>query len=823
MTEELSTPSAPATQPEAKALHLLALAHLLEEQRSSGHTPRHIHNLIGLIEEGATVPFIARYRKEMTGAMDEVAIATLKDRYEELCQLEARKQTILTTIQQQGKLTAPLEQQIAQCRDRHVLEDLYLPYKPKRKTKASVARERGLEPLASEIFAARGRAFELNARAADFVNAELGVANIEEALAGAAHIVAEWVSETVEVRAELRHHLATAGEVVVAKAPREKADEPTKFEMYYDFREPARTMPSHRYLAIRRGEEEGILRFTIEGDRVQMMLVLAERFITARSGESADFLRACLVDALDRLLLPSLITEVRLELKRRAEAEAIAVFAQNLRPVLLSPPAGERRVIGIDPGYRTGCKIAAIDETGKLLAHATVFPHAPHNQIAETKKLLSDWCQEHNINALAVGNGTASRETMQLAQEVAEAAGITAALVSEAGASVYSASEIARAEFPDLDLTVRSAVSIARRFQDPLAELVKIDPKSIGVGQYQHDVEQSALKKSLDGVVESCVNFVGIDLNTASETLLKYVSGIGAAVAKEIVHYRDDHGRFQRREELLSVPRVGAKTFEQAAGFLRIRAGLNPLDNTAVHPESYLLVEKMATSLGLSTADLVGNQSMLERLRIEEFVNEQAGLLTLNDIAAELARPGRDPRSEFEPVCFAEGVNSLEDLEVDMVLEGVVTNVTNFGAFVDIGVHQDGLVHISQLSHRFVKVPTEVIKVGDKVKVKVIDVDLTRRRIGLSIKEALPMPPRPEKRPPESAQKPLARAASSSEQTGKANKAANARATTPASQPAAGSANKPPARPAKAPPPVKEDTSSLAEKLANAWARNRLK
>lgn len=845
MTEELTPTTSPSEQ-EEKQFHLLALTHLLEEQKAN-HTVRQIHGLIGLVEEGATVPFIARYRKEITGGMDEVVVANLKERFEELCQLEMRKQTILDVIQKQGKLTPELEKQISACHDKHQLEDLYLPYKPKRKTKASIAREKGLEPLATEIFATHGKALEkdLETLASSFINAELGVNTAKEALEGASHIVAEWISETAPIRAGLRNHLLT-GEVVVSKSSKEKTTEPTKYEMYYDFREAASKIPSHRYLAIRRGEEENVLKYTIEGDRIQMVQMLDEHFLVHRTGETAEFLKACLIDALDRLLIPSLVTEVRLEIRRRAEAEAIAVFAQNLRQVLLSPPAGERRVLGLDPGYRTGCKLAVIDETGKLIAHTTIYPHTSQNQYEEAKQLLVDWSKEYQVSAIAVGNGTASRETMQLAQEVAATLSISAILVNESGASIYSASEIARAEFPDLDLTVRSAASIARRFQDPLAELVKIDPKSIGVGQYQHDVDQNALKKSLDGVVESCVNYVGIDLNTASETLLKYVSGIGPSVAKEIVSYRNANGRFNNRGQLLEVAKIGPKTYEQAAGFLRIRDGANPLDNTAVHPESYPIVEKMAAKLNATVNDLIGNQALLKKIDLEEFVSEHVGMLTLTDIMDELAKPGRDPRSEFVAITFTEGVHSLDDLELDMILEGVVTNVTNFGAFVDIGVHQDGLVHISNLSHRYIKNPTEVIKVGDRVKVKVIEVDVARRRIGLSIKDTQPAPakPAPEVRetrePRDSREARTPREARSetrpatdrgADRTDRTDRGAAARPfrrpqetqrqetqkseVRPQTKPATQKTQPPPEKPA--------DTGTLADKLAAAWAKNRLK
>ena len=808
------------TLEKAKQLHLLALAHLLEEEKSGNHTPRHLHSLIGLLDEGATVPFIARYRKEMTGAMDEVVVLRLKDRFEELCELEDRKQTILDTIQGQNKLTLELEKQISACRERNLLEDLYLPFKPKRRTKASMAREKGLEPLAAEIFAARGRHLDLESLASPYIDVEKGVSTTKEALEGATHIIAEWLSETAEVRAMLRQHLAQAGEIVVSRV-KEKTQEPTKYEMYYDFREGVSTIPSHRYLAIRRGEEEGYLKFTIEGDRIQLVSMLDSHFLVMRSGESAEFLRAAILDALDRLMLPSLITEVRLEIRRRAEAEAISVFAQNIRPVLLSPPAGERRVIGIDPGYRTGCKLAVIDETGKLLDHKAIYPHEPHKQYAEAKQFLLDWINKYQVSALAVGNGTASRETMQLAQELAQETGISAVLVNESGASIYSASELARTEFPDIDLTVRSAVSIARRLQDPLAEMIKIDAKSIGVGQYQHDVDQATLKKSLDNVVESCVNYVGVDLNTASEPLLRHVSGIGPVVAKEIVRYRDANGRFESRQQLREVPRIGAKTFEQAAGFLRIRGGLNPLDNTAVHPESYALVEKMASTLKVDLTTLLGNQNLLEKLQVQTFITEQTGLLTLNDIMAELAKPGRDPRTQFAPISFADGVDSINDLELDMLLSGVVTNVTNFGAFVDIGVHQDGLVHISNLSHRYIKTPAEVVKVGDHVKVKVVEVDLTRKRIGLSIKDTQPVPPPTprEHQPREHSQPRFSESKGSEVKVDKAQAAAGKAYSNPA-RPVATKPVSPKSVPVVKPP---EDNSSLADKLASAWARNRLK
>jgi protein Tex len=773
----------------ATELRQSALARLLVE-RPADKTPPLLRNLVTLLDEGATVPFIARYRKEMTGAMDEVEIATIKDRYETLYELEERKQTVLDAIHQQGKLTPELTNTINDCYDRTVLEDIYLPYKPKRKTKAAVARERGLEPLALAILAGGGAYGDLLTAAEAFVDLERGVASVAEALEGAGHIIAEVVSETAAVRAQLREHLLQVGQVVVSRLEDVDPQQRTKFEMYYDFREPVSTIPSHRYLAIRRGESESVLRCQIVGDEAEMLYLLQQHFLTVPQGASGAFITDCLVDALERLLLPTLTTEVRLELKRRAETEAIAVFAQNLRQVLLAPPSGDRRVIALDPGYRTGCKLAVIDETGKLLAYDTIYPHPPQERYLEAVSRLKQLAEQHQASVIAVGNGTASRETMALAQEVAaQLPQGLAVLVNESGASIYSASEIARQEFPELDLTVRSAVSIARRFQDPLAELVKIDAKSIGVGQYQHDVDQPALRKSLETVVASAVNYVGVDLNTASETLLRHVSGIGPTVAKEIVRYRNSHGKFYNRQQLLDVPRIGPKTFEQAAGFLRIRSGENPLDNTAVHPESYPAVTQIVQKLQQPLTFLLGNQRLLEGLRAEDW-QQVVGAFTFQDIVTELKKPGRDPRTEFAAVNFAAEVQSVADLRVGMVLEGVVTNVTNFGAFVDIGVHQDGLVHVSQLSDRFIRIPTDVVAVGQRVKVRVLEVDASRKRISLSMKEA-----RATAAP--SAPNQAANIAKASKNVGTLNTNVVA---------------KPPSSPA---------TGSLAEKLAAVWNQKR--
>jgi protein Tex len=802
----------------AAELRQSALARLIIE-RPVDKTPALLRNLVGLLDEGASVPFIARYRKELTGAMDEVEIGTIKDRYETLCDLEDRKQTVLDAIQQQGKLTPELAATISDCYDRSVLEDIYLPYKPKRKTKAAIARERGLEPLATAILVAGGAYADLASAATAFVDPARGVASVAEALEGAGHIIAEVVSETAIIRAQLREHLLREGQIVATRAEDIDPQQRTKFEMYYDFREPVSSIPAHRYLAIRRGEAESVLRSQIVGDDNTLLYILTAHFLTVPQGASAAFIHDCLVDALERLLLPTLTTEVRLELKRRAEAEAITVFAQNLRQVLLAPPSNDRRVIGLDPGYRTGCKIAVIDETGKLLAYDTIYPHPPQGHYLEAVSRLKQLAQQHQAGIIAVGNGTASRETMALAQEVAaQIPQGLAVLVNESGASIYSASEVARQEFPDLDLTLRSAVSIARRFQDPLAELVKIDAKSIGVGQYQHDVDQPALRKSLETVVESAVNYVGVDLNTASETLLRYVSGIGPTVAKEIVRYRNTHGKFNNRQQLLDVPRIGPKTFEQAAGFLRIRGGEHPLDNTAVHPESYPAVTQIAQQLAQPLTFLLGNQTLLDGLRAVDW-QQILGAFTFQDIVTELKKPGRDPRTEFVVVNFAAEVQSIGDLRIGMLLEGVVTNVTNFGAFVDIGVHQDGLVHVSQLSDRFIRVPTEIVQVGQRVKVRVLEVDAARNRISLSMKEARSSAVASSAAPTSVAnaaltreQAPAPASAKSTNQTPK---------TSPKPTPVKASSPPKASRTANNANAVNDASMSLAEKLAAVWNQKR--
>ncbi len=705
----------------------------------TGFRPVQVENTVELLREGATVPFIARYRKERTGELDEVAIRLIEERLAYLSELEERKQTVLTSIEEQGKLTPELQTRIGACSQKTELEDLYLPFRPKRRTKATIARERGLEPLA-ELIAAQeivsGRPEEV---AAPFVDSGREVHDVAAALAGAGHILAERLSEEAEARALVRRLTWEQG-LFCARVAAGREGEVSKFEMYYDFSEPLKAIPSHRMLAMRRGEKEEILRLGILAPEAEIVRGLRQRLIRGAS-IFRPLLETVVDDAYRRLLAPSIEVELRMEAKKAADEAAIKVFADNLRNLLLAPPAGERRVLAIDPGLRTGSKLVALDATGRLLDQRTVYPHAGgEGRVREARKTFLDLLARHRPEMIAVGNGTASREMDLFARETLQEAGLSlpTVIVSEAGASVYSASDIAREEFPELDVSVRGAVSIGRRLQDPLAELVKIDPKSIGVGQYQHDVSQSALQKSLDAVVESCVNYVGVDLNTASWRLLAYVSGIGETLARAIVRHRDEHGRFASRRKLLEVTRFGPKAFEQAAGFLRIRGGENPLDNTGVHPERYALVKKMAADLRVDVAELAKKPDLVQSIRLERYVEGEVGLPTLRDIAAELQKPGRDPRARFETAALRDDVTEMSDLKEGMVLQGTVTNVTAFGAFVDVGVHQDGLVHVSHLASRFVKDPSEVVGVGQVVKVKVLGVDLARKRISLSIKEAEP-------------------------------------------------------------------------------------
>ncbi len=716
------------------ALSTRALLYLAQQAQVPLHQAVAV---IGLIDEGGTIPFIARYRKEATGNLDEVQIGAIHEKLEYLRDLESRRQTVLASIEEQGKLSPELRARIEGTFDKTELEDLYLPFKPKRRTKASIARERGLEPLAQYLWDQQPSA-PLEEFAASFVNPDLGVGNVDAALEGARHIVAEWVGENADFRKHLRQMMLGEG-LVVSKAIEGAQDPEGKYKLYADFSEPAAKIPSHRMLAIRRGAKEDILHFAIELDSVKPLTYLKNKVIRAE-GEIAGHLEKAIEDSYGRLLDPSIQTEVRLELKDRADAEAIRVFRENLENLLLAPPAGMMSVLALDPGIRTGCKVAAIDETGKFLEHSVIYPLQPKNDIVGSVGTLSALIQKHRARAIAIGNGTGSRETAAFVKDFLRQSGqahITVVVVNESGASVYSASEIAREEFPELDLTIRGAISIGRRLQDPLAELVKIDPKSIGVGQYQHDVDQRKLKQSLEGAVESCVNRVGVDLNTASFALLRYVAGINERTAHKIVEFRNARGRFGSRAELMEVPGFGPKTFEQAAGFLRIRGGANPLDMTAVHPESYAVVERIARSLDSSVPDLIANPSRVERLKLEDIEGGTAGVYTLRDILEELKKPGRDPREQFVGAQLRDGVNEISDLSEGMVLEGTVTNVTNFGAFVDIGVHQDGLVHVSEISNRYIKDPSEVVKAGQIVKVKVLSADAKVKRIALSIKALL--------------------------------------------------------------------------------------
>ncbi len=695
-----------------------------------------VEHTVELLQEGATVPFIARYRKEHTGELDEVQIRTVEEQFTYFCELEERKITVLKSIDEQGKLTPELRERIEASRQKTEIEDLYLPYKPKRRTKATIARERGLEVLADIIAAQELTTGTPEDAALPFVNPEKEVPDAGAALDGAGHILAERLSDNADARAMVRRLTKEQG-IMTSRVASDFKEQVTKFEMYYDFQEPLKAIPSHRMLAMRRGEKEEVLYLSITAPVEQTYAGLKSRLIV-RQSIFGPLLERVADDAYKRLIAPSIEVELRLESKGRADEAAITVFARNLRELLLAPPAGGKRVLGIDPGFRTGSKLAVVDETGRFREHVTVYPHIGEGRIPQARQDLLRLVENYAIEMVAVGNGTAGREMEIFVKETLAGVGksLPVVSVSEAGASVYSASDIAREEFSELDLTVRGAISIARRLQDPLGELVKVDPKSIGVGQYQHDVNQGMLKKALDGVVESCVNYVGVDLNTASWALLAYVSGVGPALAKAITRYRDETGSFAARKALLKVPRFGAKAFEQAAGFLRIRGGKHPLDNSAVHPERYALVEAMAADLGVSLMQLVADPALAARIDLKRYVSESVGLPTLTDIIEELKKPGRDPRSQFQTASFRDDIREINDLKEGMILQGIVTNVTAFGAFVDIGVHQDGLVHISHLANRYVKDPNDAVKAGQVVKVKVLSADAQRKRIALSIKEA---------------------------------------------------------------------------------------
>ncbi|MFV0377750.1 MAG: Tex family protein [Mangrovibacterium sp.] len=688
-----------------------------------------IKNTIELLDDGATVPFISRYRKERTGSLDEVQIGAVKDEKARFAELLKRKETILGTIDEQGQLTVELKTRIETCWDGTELEDIYLPFKPKRKTKASIAREKGLEPLAASLMKQQER--DPASKALSFVTGD--VESVEDALSGARDIIAEWVNENEKARNIVRRSF-DVGAMVRSRVIKNKEEEGAKYRDYFDWDEPLKRCPSHRLLAMRRGEAEGFLRLSISPDDMDTLERL-ERFFVRSNNASGEQVSVAVKDSYKRLLAPSMETEFSNLFKTKADQEAINVFAENLRQLLLAAPLGQKRVLAIDPGYRTGCKVVCLDAQGNLLHNETVYPHKPQEETKMAAKKITSMVSAYQIEAIAIGNGTASRETEYFIKNLRYDRDLKVFVVSEDGASVYSASKVARDEFPQYDVTVRGAVSIGRRLMDPLAELVKIDPKSIGVGQYQHDVDQKMLKDSLDAVVELAVNKVGVNVNTASKHLLTYISGLGPQLAQNIVDYRKENGAFASRKELMGVPRMGAKAFEQSAGFLRIPDAQNPLDNSAVHPESYAVVQQMAKDLNCSVAELVANKEQLDRIELANYVNAGTGLPTLTDIVNELAKPGRDPRKGIKVFEFADGIFKVDDLHVGMVLPGIVTNITKFGAFVDVGVKQDGLVHISQLADRFISDPNEVVKLHQHVKVKVTEVDIARKRIQLSLKE----------------------------------------------------------------------------------------
>lgn len=685
-----------------------------------------------LLEGGATIPFIARYRKEVTGSLDEVAVTAIRDRLNQLKELDDRRQSIIKSVEERELLTDELKEKIMQAETMAVLEDIYLPYRPKRRTRATIAREKGLEPLADMIFV-QNPAVDPAAEAEAFVDDSKGVESAEEALAGARDIIAERFNEDQTARAGIRA-LFSEKSCFQSRVVKDKKEEGRKYEDYFDSSEPVAKAPSHRVLAMRRGDREGFLRLHVTAPEEQALRILERLFVKGQSACSTQ-VKEAVHDGYKRLLSPSMETEILAVTKLRADQEAIKVFAENLRQLLLAPPLGQKNILAIDPGFRTGCKVVCLDKQGRLKHSDVIFPHQSAKLAASDAAKTASVCRQYDIEVIAIGNGTASRETEAFIRSIKFSRDIPVVMVNESGASIYSASQAAREEFPDQDVTVRGAVSIGRRLADPLAELVKINPKSIGVGQYQHDVDQSLLKHNLDDVVISCVNSVGVEVNTASRQLLTYVSGLGPQLAKNIIDYRNENGPFKSRRQLKKVSRLGEKAFEQAAGFLRIRDAVNPLDSSAVHPESYRVVDAMAADAGCSVADLMKDKSLRMKVRLQNYVSETVGLPTLNDIMQELSKPGRDPRRQFEIFSFAEEVNKIEDIKVGMKLPGIVTNVTNFGAFVDIGVHQDGLVHISQLADRYVKTPGDVVQLHQKVTVTVLDVDLAKKRISLSMKE----------------------------------------------------------------------------------------
>lgn len=704
--------------------------HILQTAQELGLQNFQIDGVAKLLDDGATIPFIARYRKEITGSLDEVMITSVRHRLNQLEELDSRRSAILKSLEQNGHLTDEIKEKVLSATTLAILEDIYLPYRPKRRTRGSAAREKGLEPLALSIFEQQG--IDPAEAAKDYVDVEKGVETLEDALAGARDIIAELVNEDESARAKIRK-LFFEKALIKSKISSGKEKEGIKFKDYFEWQEPAFQAPSHRILAMRRGEKEDILNLSISPDEQDATNILENLFIKS-DGKDAQQVKLSIHDAYKRLLSRSMETELRLATKQLADTDAIKIFAENLRHLLMAPPLGPKRIMGVDPGFRTGCKIACMDRQGKLLHYDNVYLHMSENKELESAKKIKHLCQEYAIEAIAVGNGTAGRETQAFIQGL-KIDSIPILLVNEAGASIYSASEAARNEFPDLDLTIRGAVSIGRRLMDPLSELVKIDPKSIGVGQYQHDVDQAQLKNALDDVVASCVNAVGVDANTASIELLTYVSGLGPSLAANIVNYRNENGAFKDRKDLKKVPRLGPKAFEQCAGFLRINSGNNPLDASAVHPESYPIVEAMARDLNCSIDDLIKNKTLRDKIDIRKYTTETIGMPTLTDIVQELDKPGRDPRKSFDSFEFSRGVQQIGDLRPGMTLPGIITNVTAFGAFVDIGVHQDGLVHISELADKFIKNPSDVVQVHQKVTVKVLDIDIERKRISLSMKQ----------------------------------------------------------------------------------------
>jgi len=707
------------------------LNHYLKIAEELNIRQKQVSDTIELLDEGATVPFISRYRKEVTGSLDEVQVAAIRDRVQQLREMDKRREAILKSIREQEKLTPELEQKIDAAETMSLLEDLYLPYKPKRRTKATIAKEKGLTSLADLIFLQES--IKLEQEAEKYIDAEKEVNSIEEALQGARDIIAEYVNENAELRKKMRDFFISEGKFISKVMPG-KEQEAIKYKDYFDWSEPIKTAPSHRVLAMRRGEKELFLMLDSCPEEMDA-IALMERMLVTANNTSAEQVKMAIKDCYKRLLKPSMETEVRLYTKKKADEEAIKVFAENLRQLLLGAPLGEKSVMAIDPGFRTGCKLVCLGPQGQLLHNDVIYPNEPQRKAAESGALVKYLADKYKIEAIAIGNGTASRETEQFVKSLGLPSHIIVVMVNESGASIYSASEVARNEFPDHDLTVRGAVSIGRRLMDPLAELVKIDAKSIGVGQYQHDVDQSALRTSLDDTVMSCVNGVGVEVNTASKELLTYVSGLGPSLAQNIVKYRDQNGPFKSREQIKLVPRLGEKAYEQAAGFLRIRNADNPLDASAVHPESYPVINKMAEDMGVKLDELINKPELRAQVKVKNYVTESIGLPTLQDIMEELSKPGRDPRETFEVFNFQEGVNSMNDLKVGMKLPGIITNITNFGAFVDVGVHQDGLVHLSHMADHYISDPNEVVTVNQKVDVTVMEVDLGRKRIGLSMKQ----------------------------------------------------------------------------------------